>query len=154
MSTDVQVIQQLFLVERLLERPTDRIFAIHGLTAKTREILLLIRQETNTTTRLAKAMNLPLAGITQKTKVLEKKGFIQRKNGDDLREWRFTVTQKGEKALKECIPLFEAAAQKLFTDFSAAEKMMALQVLKKMTEHILTVKEEQMKKFISDLKHH
>ncbi len=152
MSTDVQIIQQLFLVERLLERPTDRIFAIHDLTAKTREILLLIQQQADTTTRLAKAMNLPLAGITQKTKVLEKKGFIQRKSGDDLREWRFTVTQKGAKALHDCMPLYEAAAKKLFVDFSQAEKMMALHMLKKMTDHILAVKEEQIKKFISQLK--
>lgn len=153
MNTDIQITKQLFLVTQLLEKIGDKIFAIYGLTIKTHEILLLIEGGSNTTTKLAEAMNLALAGITQKTKVLEKKGFINRKVGiDDLREWHFEVTKDGKKALKETIPLFAKITGMLYSEFSMAEKKQMLMLLGRVTKHLSSIPEKQLREFIAKLK--
>ena len=153
MNTDIQITKQLFLATQLFEKVGDKIFATCGLTIKTHEILLLIEGGSNTTTKLAEAMNLMLAGITQKTKVLEKKGFISRKvSVRDLRMWHFEVTNKGKKALKDIIPPYVRATEMLYSEFSQSEKKQMLVLLGRITKHLSSIQENQLKEFISKLK--
>ena len=152
MNTDIQITKQLLLSARLFEKVGDRIFAICGLTIKTHEILLLIRDGVNTTTKLAEAMNLTLPGITQKTKVLEKKGFISRKvSGKDLRMWHFEVTKKGKNALKAIISPYAKATGMLYSEFSQSEKKQMLMLLGRITNHLSNIPENQLKEFIKKL---
>ncbi|MEK7193268.1 MAG: MarR family transcriptional regulator [Patescibacteria group bacterium] len=152
MNTDIQITKQLFLATQLFEKVGDRIFATYGLTFKTHEILLLIGGGSNTTTELSKSMNLTLAGITQKTKILEKKGFISRKIGvDDLRVWHFEVTNKGAKALKNIVFPYAKATGILYSEFSQSEKKQMLVLLGRITKHLSSIPEKQLKEFIGKL---
>ena len=152
MNANIQITRQLFLATQLFEKVGDRIFATYGLTIKTHEILLLIESGSNTTTKLAENMNLALAGISQKTKILEKKGFISRKVGvDDLREWHFEVTNKGKKALKDIIFPYAKATGMLYSEFSQSEKKQMLVLLGRITKHLSSIQENQLKEFIGKL---
>ena len=152
MNTDIQITKQLFLATQLFEKVGDRIFATCGLTIKTHEILLLIENGSNTTTKLAKVMNLALAGITQKTKILENKGFISRKVGvDDLRVWHFEVTNKGKRALKDIVFPYKKATGILYFEFSQSEKKQMLVLLGRIAKHLSSIQEEQLKEFIVKL---
>lgn len=152
MNTDIQITKRLFLATQLFEKVGDRIFATEGLTIKTHEILLLIEGGSNTTTKLASAMNLALAGITQKTKVLEKKQFISRKvSGKDLRMWHFEVTKKGKNALKAIISPYTKATGMLYSEFSQTEKKHMLAFLGRITKHLSSIPEKQLKDFIATL---
>ncbi len=152
MNTDIQITRQLFIATQLFEKVGDRIFATYGLTIKTHEILSLIESGSNTTTKLAEVMNLALAGITQKTKILEKKGFISRKVGvDDLRVWHFEITSKGRKALKDIILPYAKATGLLYSEFSKSEKKQMLVLLGRITKHLSSIKEKQLNEFIGKL---
>ncbi len=152
MNIDIKIVQQILLAARLIERPTDKVFSVFGLTIKTHEILLLIQRKVTTTTQLAEAMDLTLAGIAQKTKVLEQKGFISRKSGEDLRVWQFELTKKGVKTLKDIVFLYESVGKKLFGGFTQAEKMSTLMMLEKVTDHVSGIKDTHIKNFIAQLK--
>ena len=152
MNTDIQITKQLFLVTQLFEKVGDRIFATCGLTIKTYEVLSLIEGGSNTTTKLAEAMNLALAGITQKTKVLEKKEFISRKvSGEDLRMWHFEVTKKGKSALKAIISPYAKATGMLYSEFSIAEKKQMFMLLGRIIKHLSSIPEKQLKEFVAKL---
>ena len=152
MNTDIQITKQLFLVTQLFEKVGDRIFATCGLTIKTHEMLLLIEDGSDTTTKLAEAMNLALAGITQKTKVLEKREFISRKvNVSDLRMWHFEITKKGKNALKAIISPYAKATGMLYSEFSQSEKKQMLMLLGRIAKHLSSIPEKQLKEFVAKL---
>ncbi len=122
MNDDIQITKQLFLATQLFEKVGDRIFATRGLTVKTHQMLLLIEAGSNTTTALAKTMNLTLPGITQKTKILEKNELISRKMGtDDLRIW-----QKSPR--RYCLSVRANNKNALFWLFAIREKTNARSV--------------------------
>ena len=153
MNTNIQITKELFLATQLFEKVGDRIFAICDLTIKTHEVLLLIQGGINTTTKLAEAMNLTLPGITQKTKILEKRGFIVRTvSGKDLRMWHFEITSKGTKALKGIIAPYAKATKMLYSEFSIIEKKQMLMFLGRITEHLSSIPEKQLKEFVNKLK--
>lgn len=111
-------------------------------------MLTLIEAELNTSTQLAERMNLQLAGITQKTKILEKKGFISREvKKEDMRIWEFALTKKGEKALQEIDPINMQISECLYSSFSKVDKNKMLANLTEVIEQLQRVTDEQVKDF-------
>ena len=130
MSRQTEITEQFFVVTALLEKTGEEIFNRVGLTVKTYAILAHIRKGANTTSELAKCMQGSLASITQKTKVLEKNGFIKRVvKKEDKRFWYFSLTPKAGKVLKKVIPLFDKAVKNLYKSFTKKEQEQLLRIL-------------------------
>ena len=148
MNANSKITGKIFLLARLLKKKVDIVFSKFGLTVKTYEILTLIEAELNTSTQLAKRMNLQLAGITQKTKMLEKKGFISREiKKEDMRIWKFVLTQKGKNALQKITPINMQISECLYSSFSKADKDKMLANLTEVIEQLQRIKDEQVKDF-------
>jgi len=149
MDKNTHITQQLLLVAQLIEKVGDRVFAPFGLTIKTHQMLLLVSSGLDTTTALAERMNLTMAGVTQKTKVLEQKGFLQREaNSQDLRIWNFHLTEKGTDAVAGVSNPFSRATELLLSDFSASEKDRIAEQLERISSHLLTINEDELNEFI------
>jgi len=151
MDHDSNITKQIFLTATLLEKKGDVVFSAFGLTIKTHEILMLIQKEVCTTKELAQKMSLKPAGITQKTKVLEKNGFISRKvNKNDMRSWEFILTTKGIETLAKTVPINEKVFKKLYSSFNESEKNIVSKVLTEVNEHLDKLTDSQIRDFISN----
>ena len=151
MNNDSNITKQIFLTATLLEKKGDVVFSAFGLTIKTHEILMLIQEGVCTTKELAQKMSLKPAGITQKTKVLEKNGFISRKvKKSDMRSWKFVLTTKGTETLGKTFPINEKVFKRLYSSFSESEKNIVSKVLIEVIEHLDKLTDSQIREFISN----
>ena len=149
---DSNITKQIFQTAALLEKKGDVVFSSFGLTINTHEILVLIQQGMNTTKILANKMGLKPAGITQKTRVLEKKGFIVREvDKTDMRSWKFILTSKGTDTLSKTVPVNELMFKRLYASFDDSEKETLTKVLSTVIEHLDDLKDSSIKEYIDDL---
>lgn len=130
MNLQIEITKQIFIVADLLEKTGEEIFRRVGLTVRTYQILLKIQTGVKTTSELARCVEGSLASITQKTKVLEKNGFIKRIiNPRDKRSWDFLLTKKAEQTLLDATPLFAKAVKVLYEPLSRKDQAQLLQRL-------------------------
>jgi DNA-binding MarR family transcriptional regulator len=62
-----------------------------------------------TLTKLAEMTITERTTLTRNLNILEKKGLIRIESGEDRRERQVSITKRGQEALREAIPLWEAA---------------------------------------------
>ena len=62
-----------------------------------------------TLTKLAEMTVTERTTLTRNLNILEKKGLICIESGEDRRERQVSITKRGQEALREAIPLWEAA---------------------------------------------
>jgi DNA-binding MarR family transcriptional regulator len=62
-----------------------------------------------TLTKLAEMTVTERTTLTRNLNILEKKGLIRIESGEDRRERQVSITERGQEALSEAIPLWEAA---------------------------------------------
>jgi len=140
MNTNIDIISKLLVTSRVLERAGDVIFSRFGITQGMYEILVLVSDHVDTTTKLAGISQITLANITHKTKFLEDKGYIQRVvNKDDKRVWYFSLTQKGQSLLETVRAVYEEMMVLLFAQFSEAHKQQTLTLLTATEQHLMHV---------------
>ena len=122
MEKSVILNNQIFKVVAFLEKIGNQIFSKCGLTVKTYSILVAISEGCSKSTELANRIQGSKANITQKTKVLEKKGLIYRElDQKDKRIWYFKLTKKGNEILDKILPDYEKAVEELYRPFSKKE---------------------------------
>ena len=78
MNTNIDIVSKLLVTARALERAGDEIFSKFDITAGMYEILILIADHVDTTTKLAGISQITLASITHKTKVDGTQGLSQK----------------------------------------------------------------------------
>jgi DNA-binding MarR family transcriptional regulator len=101
------------------------------------EILMLIADQVDTTTKMANLSHITLASITHKTKIMEEKGYIRRVMNDrDKRVWYFSLTPKGQSLLETIREVYEEVTKPLFAQFSEGEKQQVLSLLTATEEHL------------------
>ncbi len=137
MKTDIDIINRLLVTARALEKAGDEIFSRFGITQGMYELLVLVADRVDTTTKLANISQITLAGITHKTKFLEDKGYIQRVvSREDKRVWYFSLTPKGQELLETIRAVYEEMTVPLFAQFSEAHKQQALILLTATEQHL------------------
>jgi len=137
MNTNIDIISKLLVTARTLERAGDEIFSKFDITLGMYEILMLIADHIDTTTKLAGISQLTLAGITHKTRLMENKGYIKRVVGkEDKRFWYFSLTPKGQKLLETIRTVYEEITVPLFAQFSEEHKQEALILLTATEQHL------------------
>jgi DNA-binding MarR family transcriptional regulator len=120
-----------------LERVGDEIFSKFDITVGMYEILTLIADHVDTTTKLAGISQITLASITHKTKHMENKGYIKRVvSKQDKRVWYFSLTPKGRNLLETIRAVYEEMTVPLFAQFSEAHKQQALALLAATEQHL------------------
>lgn len=140
MNTSIDIIRKLLVTARALERVGDEIFSRFGITLGIYEILMLVADHVDTTTKLASISQITLASITHKTKLMEDKGYIQRVvNKEDKRVWYFSLTPKGQSLLETIRAVYEEMTVPLFAQFSEAHKQQALTLLTATEQHLKDV---------------
>ena len=101
------------------------------------EILILISNHIDTTTKLANISQITLASVTHKTKLMENKGYIKRVvNKEDKRVWYFSLTPKGQSLLETIRAVYEEMTIPLFAQFSELHKKQALTLLIATEQHL------------------
>ena len=137
MNSNIDIISKLLVTARALEKAGDEILSRFGITMGMYEILTLIANQVDTTTKMANLSQITLSSITHKTKFLEDKGYIQRVvNNEDKRVWHFSITKKGQRLLDTVHAVYEEITANLFTQFSEAEKQQTLTVLTATEQHL------------------
>jgi DNA-binding MarR family transcriptional regulator len=140
MNNNIDIISKLLVTARALERAGDEIFSRFGITLGMYEILMLIANKVDTTTKLAGISQITLASITHKTKLMEEKGYIQRTvNKEDKRVWCFSLTQKGQGLIETIRKIYEEITIPLFAQFSETDKQQMLTFLTATEEHLRSV---------------
>lgn len=74
---------------------------------------VLSHKESFTMNELAEAMVLERTTLTRNLKLLEKRGYINIRVGDDRRERHIHLTQEGSSILNEALPLWREAQTKM-----------------------------------------
>lgn len=137
MNTNIDIISKLLVTARALERAGDEIFSKFDITLGMYEILMLVADHVDTTTKLASISQITLASITHKTKLMENKGYINRVvNKEDKRVWYFSLTPKGQSLLETIRAVYEEMTVPLFAQFSEAHKQEALTLLIATEQHL------------------
>ena len=137
MNINTIIISKLLVTARGLEKAGDEIFYHFGITLGMYEIMMLIADQIDTTTKLAKISQITLASITHKTKLMEDKGYIQRiVKKEDKRVWRFSLTPKGQVLLETIHAMYEEMTVPLFAQFSDPDKQQVLKFLTMTEEHL------------------
>ena len=137
MNTDIDIISKLLVTARALERAGDQIFSKFDITLGMYEILVLVADRVDTTTRLAGISQLTLASITHKTKLMEDKGYIKRVvSKADKRVWYFSLTPKGQSLLETIRAVYEEMTVPLFAQFSEVQKQQTLTLLTATEQHL------------------
>lgn len=137
MNANIDIISKLLVTARALERAGDEIFSRFGITLGMYEILMLVSDHVDTTTKLASISQITLASITHKTKLMEDKGYIKRVvSKEDKRVWYFSLTPKGQSLLETIRAVYEEMTVPLFAQFSEAHKQQALTLLTATEEHL------------------
>jgi len=140
MKSNIDIIGKLLVIGRALERVGDEIFYNFGITLGMYEILMLISDEINTTTKLANISQITPASITHKTKHMEYKGYIKRVVGkEDKRVWFFSLTNKGKSLLETIHSIYEEITAPLFANFSDSYKQQTLALLTTTEEHLIYI---------------
>lgn len=140
MNTNIDIISKLLVTARALERAGDEILSRFGITLGMYEILMLVADHVDTTTKLASISQITLASITHKTKLMEDKGYIQRVvNKEDKRVWFFSLTPQGQSLLVTIRAVYEEMTAPLFAQFSEAHKQQALTLLTATEQHLKDV---------------
>src|SRR5665647_2374611 len=115
MKSNIDIISKLLVIGRALERAGDEIFCNFGITLGMYEILMLISDNVNTTTKLASISQITPASITHKTKHMEDKGYIKRVvSKEDKRVWFFSLTNKGKNLSEMIHSMYEEITAPLF----------------------------------------
>jgi DNA-binding MarR family transcriptional regulator len=136
-NTNIDIISKLLVTARALERAGGEIFSRFGITLGMYEILMLVSDHVDTTTKLASISQITLASITHKTKFMEDKGYIQRIiNIKDKRVWYFSLTPRGQSLLETIRAVYEEMTIPLFDQFSEAHKEQALILLAATEQHL------------------
>lgn len=154
MNTNTDIISKLMVTARALERVGDEIFSKFDITVGMYEILTLIADHVDTTTKLASISQITLASITHKTKLMENKGYIKRVvNNEDKRVWYFSLTPKGRSLLETIRAIYEEMTVPLFAQFSEMHKQQALALLAATEEHLRYVVQNRqiIAEFLSEL---
>jgi DNA-binding MarR family transcriptional regulator len=137
MNSSIAIIGKLLVIARALERAGDEIFSSFGITLGMYEILMLIADNVDTTTKLANISQITLASITHKTKHMEDKGYIKRVvSKEDKRVWYFSLTNKGRILLETILAIYEEITVPLFAHFSESYKQQTLTLLTATEEHL------------------
>jgi DNA-binding MarR family transcriptional regulator len=136
-NTNIDIVSKLLVTARALERAGDEIFSKFGITLGIYEILMLVSDHVDTTTKLASISQITLASITHKTKFMEEKGYIKRfVNKNDKRIWYFSLTPKGQSLLETIRGVYEEITIPLFDQFSEVHKEQVLNLLAATDQHL------------------
>jgi DNA-binding MarR family transcriptional regulator len=140
MKINIDIISKLLVTARALERAGDEIFSSFGITLGIYEILMLVNDGVNTTSKLANVSQITPASITHKTKHMEDKGYIKRLVGkEDKRVWYFSLTNKGKSLLETIQTIYEEITAPLFANFSESYKQQTLALLAATEEHLIYI---------------
>lgn len=86
---------------------------------------------------LAEALNVSPATIAVSLKSLERLGYVEKKaDENDARRNRVIITEKGEKAVKQCFELFEEIDARMMEGFSRQESETLHQLHKKVLNNL------------------
>ncbi len=85
---------------------------------------------------LAKMLEVTPGAITHASRVLIKKGYLLRKNGEDLRTVYLQLSEKGEKLREKVMDALEEMNNKLLNVLSEKEKEEFLILLSKITKNL------------------
>lgn len=154
MNTNIDIVSKLLVTARALERVGDEIFSKFDITVGMYEILTLIADHVDTTTKLAGISQITLASITHKTKQMENKGYIKRVvSKQDKRIWYFSLTPKGRHLLETIRAVYEEMTVPLFAQFSETHKQQALTLLTATEQHLSHVLQNRqiIAEFLSEL---
>ena len=86
--------------------------------------------------QLANIVGITPAAVTGALKTLEKKGYITRKLGKDLRYNEVNITEAGEALLASAKTMFTEVDETLFEDFTESEFDMYISCLNKMQNNM------------------
>jgi MarR family transcriptional regulator, 2-MHQ and catechol-resistance regulon repressor len=136
-NIDAEIISRLLVATRVLEKAGDVILSRFGITMGMYELLALMADQVDTTTRMANLSQITLASVTHKTKLLEEKGYISRVlSNKDKRVWYFSLTPRGQSLLETIREVYDEITRNLFVQFSESEKQLVLALLTTTEAHL------------------
>jgi MarR family transcriptional regulator, 2-MHQ and catechol-resistance regulon repressor len=136
-NIDADIISRLLVATRVLEKAGDVILSPFGITMGMYELLVLMADQVDTTTRMANLSQITLASITHKTKLLEEKGYISRVlSNKDKRVWYFSLTSRGQSLLETIREVYDEITRNLFVQFSESDKQLVLALLTTTEAHL------------------
>ena len=92
---------------RLVTKRFDDAFRDFGLKATQLSVLMAIYYAPHRPlSRLARMLGIDRTSLTRNLKILQGKGLVLVKDGDDKRERRIGVTSEGERMLREVFPIW------------------------------------------------
>lgn len=113
----------------LKDRLLDRHLVPLGITAAQLKVLRIVGRGDDTAVALCRHLSIHSASMTRMLDRLERKGLIVRtQDGQDRRQVRLMLTEKGE-SLRSTFPPMEAAAMNEFTGCLTTEELKCLESL-------------------------
>ncbi|MEW5725807.1 MAG: MarR family winged helix-turn-helix transcriptional regulator [Thermodesulfobacteriota bacterium] len=103
---------------RLVSQAYDQALKPLGLKITQLSVLMAAHgMENMLLTKLAAGMGMDRTTLSRNLKLLEKKGLVELGKGEDRREIRVRLTEKGYATMKQAIPLWEEAQARLVESF-------------------------------------
>lgn len=103
---------------RLLTAHYDRVMNPTGLKATQFSLLMtVLQQDTASVSQLANILGMDRTTLSRNVRLLEKKALISVSPGEDRREQRIALTDRGRKAIDQAMPFWEKAQAEVVAIF-------------------------------------
>jgi len=136
-NVSASIIGRLMVTSRVIEQVADAILARFGITLAMYELMMLMSDGIDTTTKMASISRITLASITHKTKLMEERGYIRRVvNQKDKRVWCFSLTPSGQSLLAAVSAVYDKVTRPLYSQVSERDKQRVLSFLTATEDHL------------------
>jgi DNA-binding MarR family transcriptional regulator len=103
---------------RLLTAHYDRVMNPTGLKATQFSLLItMLLQDSASVSQLANILGMARTTLSRNVRLLEKKGLITASTGEDRREQRMGLTDRGREVIDQGIPFWEEAQAEVVATF-------------------------------------
>lgn len=139
-SDDVKLLIEVLKFGTLLDRPmlegvaTPERIGLNEL----RILMSLAGEKRSTGAHLARLLSMPRMNVSRALKLLDELGWlVEMPDSSNRRRKPYSLSEKGQKALRCMAPEFQTIASHVFADLSTAERLVLQSVLTKMSKRAI-----------------
>ncbi len=136
LNLEMSILSKFIHLNRILL--SEKIKKIDSSLRKPQALIILhtIPEKSFTVGELARMLDVTPGAITHASKILIKKGYLKRENGEDLRKVYLKLTEKGLKLRKKIIDEFKKVNDTLLSFLTDDERATFLALLEKITKKL------------------
>ena len=141
-SLEMSVLSKFIHLNRILL--SENIKKIDSSLSKPQALIILhiIPEKSFTVGELAQMLDVTPGAITHASKILIKKGYLKRENGEDLRKVYLKLSDKGKELRNKIINEFKKVNDTLLSFLTEDEKETFLKLIEKITKKLEKTIEE------------